>query len=626
MTSFEKNSASIIQIGLALHKQGNLNLAKEIYEKILPNDPAYAESIHLLGLIYLQTGKYNDAQRLIKRSLELNPNNPQAQNNLGNLYVNINELESALNAYEKALEKNPKFAEAAINKANLLRKINRPTDALAYYDQTLNIKPDFFEALLNKGNLLIELNLYMEAIDSYKNAILINSNSSEAYYNLGLALHKIGHFNEAVTQFNKAIQIQPNYADAYNDLSTTYASLNQLENALLCITSAININSKRVDFYNNQGLILNRLSRHADAIKSFECILRLQPEQAEAYFNLGNIYKELKNFDKSFYNYDSAIQLKVDYAECYWNKALLHLLLEQYSEGWEMYEWRWNWDGFNKERRNFQQPLWLGDESLKGKTILIHCEQGLGDCIQFSRYIKNLEPLEATVIFEVYQPLINLFKSLDYPKLLIERGQPLPEFDYHCPLLSLPLALYSRQSAIPKFNTYLSSTDEKLRYWEMKLHNANENRPKIGIVWSGSTLHKNDKNRSIMLDLFIKALPDHFQYISLKKEVDNNEALLLIKSNIIDFSKEIGDFEDTAAICDQMDLIITVDTSVAHLSGALGKPTWILLPYTPDWRWSLNKETTSWYPNAKLYRQSIERSWVPVLNQIRTDLDRIKVT
>jgi hypothetical protein len=285
---------------------------------------------------------------------------------------------------------------------------------------------------------------------------------------------------------------------------------------------------------------------------------------------------------------------------------------------------RWKTKELKMKSRNFSKPLWLGEESLTGKTILLHSEQGFGDTIQFCRYAKMVRNLGAKVILEVPLPLVDLLRCLDGVDELIPKDSELSDFDFHCPLLSLPLAFKTDLSSIPNTPHYLYSNQDKRKYWLNKLGASSKKR--IGIVWSGSLGHSNDRNRSLLLKDIIEYLPINFEYISLQKEIREVDQAILSSSSIRHFGPELHDFSDTAAICDLIDLVISVDTSVAHLAAALGKPTWILLPFTPDWRWHLDREDSPWYPSVRLFRQSSNQQWSPVIQRVAHNLQHLSTS
>ena len=308
--------------------------------------------------------------------------------------------------------------------------------------------------------------------------------------------------------------------------------------------------------------------------------------------------------------------IKPDYAEAYWNKSLLKILIGEYLEGWKLYEWRWKKEPQINSPRAYHQPLWLGDESIFHKTLLIYPEQGFGDYIQCIRYAALVEQLGAKVILEVPSRLLTLCSTLKGQPILIENGKPLPSFDYHCPVMSLPLALKTTVETIPAQIPYLYADDQRKKRWNEKLGNKTVTR--IGLVWSGSTMNKNDHNRSLLLNQLTSLLELPVEFHSLQKEIREIDVKTLTDfSKINQHQDDLLDFSDTAALIDEMDLVISVDTAVAHLSGAMGKKTFILLPYSPDYRWMLDRADSPWYPTATLFRQPSVGDWDSVISQIR---------
>ena len=329
----------------------------------------------------------------------------------------------------------------------------------------------------------------------------------------------------------------------------------------------------------------------------------------------------LRRFDDALDDYEKAISHKPEYADAHWNKSLQLLLLGEFSEGWKLYEWRWKRESFKFSKRKFKQPLWLGKESLQGKTILLHWEQGLGDTIQFSRYAKEVSKLGCRVLLEVQKRLFEFMKDIEGVDELIPFGSDIPPFDFYIPLMSLPFALGTTIDNIPSSNFYLKSNDEKLANWSAKL--GSKRQPRVGIVWSGGTDYKNDQLRSMKLEEILSSIPEGFQIISLQKEVkDTDLKTLKSYSQILHFGTEQNDFTDAAALCDLMDIIVSVDTSVAHLAGALGKPVNVLLHYNSDFRWLLDKDSSPWYSSMKLFRQGPERCWEIALNNVKAHLER----
>ena len=351
------------------------------------------------------------------------------------------------------------------------------------------------------------------------------------------------------------------------------------------------------------------------AIESCKQALKIRPDYAEAYNNIGNVAKDQGDIELAIDSYNQAINIKPNYAESYWNKSLLKLLIGEYLEGWKLYEWRWKKKPHINTIRSYHQPLWLGDKSIFNKKLLIYPEQGIGDYIQFIRYASIIEELGIKIILEVPLSLLKLCSTLKVQSILIEDGNPLPRFDYHCPVMSLPLALKTTLESIPAQIPYLYADKERKKLWTEKL--GNKTVARIGLVWSGSTWHQNDKNRSLLLEQLTSLLLLPFEFHSLQKEVREIDLKTLIDfPKINQHQDDLIDFSDTAGLIEEMDLVISVDTAVAHLSGAMGKKTYILLPYSPDYRWMLDREDNPWYPSATLFRQPSAGDWDSVISKI----------
>lgn len=388
--------------------------------------------------------------------------------------------------------------------------------------------------------------------------------------------------------------------------------------AVELIGKAIEINPNDPLAYSNRANALKELKRFDAALASYDKAIILQPDDMQAHLNRGYTLQQLMRLDAALASFDKAIALQPDCAEAWCSKAVALLLKGELGLGWEMFEWRWKLTKSDLKARPFSQPLWLGKEPLAGRTVLLHAEQGFGDTIQFCRYAKLVADTGARVILEVPKPLSGLLEGLEGVTQLVETGETLPAFDYHCPLLSLPLAFKTGLASIPGSSPYLSSDAGKRRQWSELL--GAKTRPRIGLVWSGSTFHKNDRNRSLTLAAVLRHLPDEFEYVSLQKEVREVDTDALNNSTVRHYGDRLADFAETAALCDLMDIVVSVDTSVAHLAGALGRTTWLLLPYVPDWRWMLDRDDSPWYQSFKLYRQSEDRQWEPVLHNVATDL------
>ena len=579
----------LMERGIVFHRAGMLENAQDIYEKTLIAQPDHFDAMHLLGLIAYQTANFELAEHLIKGAITLNPKNASYHSNLGNV-----------------LKANHKY-----------------DDAILSYDQAIQLKPDFTYTYYNRGNALLIQRKLQDAIKSFDQAIAISPEFTEAYNNRGNALKDLKRLEEAIASYDMAIQIKPDYAEAYNNRGNALKDLKRLEESIASYDMAIQIKPDYAEAYNNRGNALKERRKIDAAIRDYSQAIDLKPNCFEAFNNQGNGLKEKKQLSAAIASYNKAIEIKPDFAEAYWNKSLALLLSGDYINGWEFYEWRWQRHEFASLKRDFLQPLWLGTPSLLNKSILLHGEQGFGDTIQFFRYAKLVSDLGAKVILEVQKPLITLLEDLDGIAFATTRGEKLPEFDFHCPLMSLPHALKTTVDTIPTRNPYILSKLAKVAIWETKL--GKRIKPRVGVVWSGNRRHKNDHARSISLKQLLLYLPENCQYISLQKGLSLAEGKLLHENpQILNFAHELHDFSDTAALTELLDCIVSVDTSVAHLAAAMGKKTWVLLPNDPDWRWFLDREDSPWYPTIKLYRQPVPGDWFSVFARVREDLLSLK--
>jgi tetratricopeptide (TPR) repeat protein len=461
----------------------------------------------------------------------------------------------------------------------------RHAEALASFDRALAVRPDYAEALYNRGVTLQELKRFTDALASYDRALAVRPDYAEALYNRGNALKELQRFDEALASFDRALAVRPEHPDTLN----------------------------------NRGNTLKELQRFDEALASFDRALVVRPGYAETLNNRGNTLKELKQFDAALASFDRALAVRPDYADAHWNESLVRLLTGDFVRGWKKFEWRWKNESLNPSPRNFAQPLWLGKNGIEGKTILLHSEQGLGDTIQFCRYVPLVAARGARVLLQVPESLRDLMASLAGVTQVIGPTSKLPDFDLHCPLLSLPLAFETRLDTIPSATPYLSASSESVRSWNTWL--GLKYRPRIGLVWSGSPAHKNDHNRSIKLRTLIQLLDIDATFVSLQKDIRADDATLLNdRSDLLHFGDKLKDFSDTAALISNLDLVISVDTSVAHLAGALAKPVWVLLPFLSDWRWLLDRDDSPWYPTALLYRQYAAGDWSGVVGHVGVEL------
>jgi tetratricopeptide (TPR) repeat protein len=439
---------------------------------------------------------------------------------------------------------------------------------------------DQAEIWYTHGNLLLGQQRPEAAIASYDKAIVFDSNHPDAHTNRGNALLQLKRYTDAIASFDAAITTKPDHAMALH----------------------------------NRGNAFLELRHPAEAVASYDQAIAFNPNIAETHAARGNALWELRRPEEALTSFQKAADLKPDNADAHWNVSLCLLQMGRFEQGWRLFEWRKRLDR-HAAARSYPRPLWPGQYDIAGKTLFIYWEQGLGDTIQFYRYAKLVELLGVKVIMEVQPALHSLLKPISASIQLITPDQQPPEFDFHCPLLSLPLALGTKLETIPSERRYLWATEAQRVRWAIKL--GTKTKPRIGVVWSGSLGHRHDHNRSIRLAACLPLFDVDADWICLQKEIREGDLVLARQTGRLAlFGDEIDDFSDTAALVEQMDLVITVDTSVAHLAAAMGKPVWILLPYSPDWRWLLDRDDSPWYPTVKLFRQREFRDWASVIDQV----------
>jgi len=650
--------AALLRQAVGLHQQGRLDGAEALYREVLRAAPRHFDALHLLGVLALQQGRARQACELIGQALAVDPRQAAAHSNLGLAQQALGRPRKALASYAQALRLQPDYAEAHYNQGNALLELQRPQEALASYGQALRLRPDYAEAHYNRGKALHDVGRLEEALADYAEALrynpgdadaLNNSGSvlldlkrpeaalgyfdralrckpdfAEALANRGNALRSLKRWEEALASYDLALRAKPDYVDAQVNRGMVLQDLQRPEEALACYDPVLALHPIHVQALNSRGLSLQYMNRVEEALDCFDRVLRIKPGYAEVLNNRGLALYALNRLEESRVYFERAWQAKPGLAEAHWNEGLALLLMGDYQRGWEKYEWRWQAAAFAPQRRDYPQPLWLGQESLRGKTLLLHAEQGFGDTIQFCRYAKLLAAQGATVLLEVQAALKPLLAGLEGVSQLFAQGEPLPAFDCHCPLLSLPLACATTLDNLPASPAYLRADPVRVQAWQAKL--GATARPRIGLVWAGSATHPNDRNRSLPLALLSKLVSAQAQFVSLKKELAAEEALRLREQDIADYADGLADFAETAGLVANLDLVIAVDTAVAHLAAALGKPVWLLLPFNPDWRWLLGRGDSPWYPTVRLFRQPAAGDWDSVIAEVAEALDKFYLT
>jgi tetratricopeptide (TPR) repeat protein len=526
-------------------------------------------------------GQATLAAASFRRAIRLQPDYVGAHFNLGNMLVELGQTEAAISSYDQALALAPNQEGIWYSRACALHTLRRHAEAVASYNQVIALQPDHSRAYNNRGVALRDLGQDALAVESFERAIALRPGDPQPLNNLGLALKHLRQYRAAIDCHDRGLAIDPGYA---------------------------------IGWY-NRGLALREIGDPAAALASHDRAIAINPQAGEFHCDRGLALQDLGQMDAAIASFDTCIGLLPDYPDAHWNKSLALLATGDFGRGWPLYEWRWRNAKTGLRPAHFAQPLWLGEAPLVGKSILLHCEQGLGDAIQFFRYAALVRALGAHVCIVAPTALFELFKAAANDVEVIRTGSDLSGFDYHCPLLSLPLALKTTLATIPHQQSYLRSDPTKVALWSERLGPAR--RPRIGLVWRGNASHNHDHFRSVPLAALLPYLPEGVDYVSLQKELrDGDQETLNANPGLKHFGALIQDFSDTAALCQLMDQVISVDTSVAHLSGALGRPTHVLLPPSPDWRWLQNRADSPWYASVTLHRQARGQGWEPTLRQL----------
>lgn len=608
-----------LDLGRALFQEGQVENAEIAIAKSIELYPGNADFHYFRGKLFAHAGEPDQAVECFVRALSIQPNFAEGHNDLGLQLQAQNKFDAAIESYQKALSFKSDYAEALANMAFALQSQGKLDAAIVNYRSALTINPNFVAVRNNLASVLQAQDKPEEAIEHLQKAVAIDPDYAEAHSNLGVAFQLHGKFAAAAQSCRMALSIKPNFAEAHSNLADALQALDNLDAAVESYQRAVALNPNLEKTHYNLGNAYIAQGKYDTAVIHYRQAILIKPDFFNAHQNLGNAFVALGKREMAIECFKIAISLKPDFSEAHLNMSLCHLLTGNFEIGWAEYEWRWQSTHMKVTNRDYKRPLWRGEESLAGKTILLHHEQGFGDTLQFCRYAKLVAAQSATVILVVPKTLKSVLANLEGITQIFDESEPLPLFDYHCPLMSLPRAFSTNINNIPGETPYVSCNQEARSIWQKKL--GHKTRPSIGLVWSGSIAHKNDANRSISLSDLLGLVSEDFQFVSLQKELHpDDQPLLAMQKNIAHFGEDLTSFSDTAGLIANLDLVISVDTSVAHLAGAMGKPVWILLPFNPDWRWMLERSDSPWYPSAKLFRQPKMGDWNSVLSAVSKEL------
>jgi tetratricopeptide (TPR) repeat protein len=576
---------SIFDQALAFHRAGLLAEAEQLYHRVLEHQPGSFDCQHLLGVISYQRGDCLAAVRQIDAALKINSRVADAHLNRGNALKKLKRFDEALASYDKAIAIKGREPALLNCRGSVLRDLRRLDEALADLDLAVSLRPDLAEAFNNRGNVLKDLQRLDAALADYDRAIALNPNNADAFNNRANLHKQLGDEDQALLDYEKAIALKPDYPEA---------------------------------FYNH-GTTLHELGRFDAALTQLGRAIALKPDYAEAFYNHGTTLMALCRIDDALADFAKALALRPDYPDAAWNRGLCNLLAGRWREGWPDYERRWQTDQTPPHWHDYGRPQWTGQDDIRGKTLLLHSEQGHGDTIMAVRFVRPVIERGARVILDAppaMQPLLRQIEGVT----LTRPEEPAPAFDLYCPLMSLPRALDVTLEGMAADAPYLSAPAAHLEKWRRRLPNSGG--LKVGINWAGNPGFRHDESRSIGLRRMLPLLAQSdVQFFGLQKDLRDGDAeILRSHPRIHSLGGDIESFADTAAIVSLLDLVISSDTSVVHLAGALGKPVWILLQFVPDWRWLLDRDDSPWYPTARLFRQPTIGDWSGVIERVASEL------
>ncbi|HEX3756663.1 MAG TPA: tetratricopeptide repeat protein [Rhizomicrobium sp.] len=580
----------LLEKGYALHRQGKLADAERLYVRLLETQPDNVDALHSLGILAVQSGRPQHGAALIGRAVAIAPHFAQAHVSLGSALLTLGQLAEALASFNRAITLDPRNANAHYNRALALLRLDRAAEALAGFDHAVALNPGHAEAYLNRGSVLIDLGRAADAVLAFDRAIALRPNFAEAWCNRGLAQRMLKRFDDALASYERAVGLNPGSAQVHY----------------------------------NRGNTLSDLKRWEEAVASFDRAIALEPASCETHVNRAQALTELKRLDEALAGYDRAIALNPGMAVPYLNKSQVLLLSGRFGEGWPLYEYR----------KKLVEPIlseapaatpWLGDLDIRGKTLLVESERGLGDIIQFARYAHLAQDLGAKVVLATPGRLVRLMEGL-IPSIEIVGADALSaSCDFRIALLSMPLAFKNDADTIPGRVPYLRAEPELVRKWRTRIGHRGF---KIGICWQGSRLAgAMDRSFSVAEFRNIARIPN-LRLISLQKgggteQLRDLPAGMAVETLGEDFDSGPDAFIDTAAVMDSLDLVITADTAIAHLAGALGQPCWVALKHVPDWRWLLDRSDSPWYPTLTLFRQPVDGNWAGLFAEVEARLAEI---
>jgi tetratricopeptide (TPR) repeat protein len=603
----------------AAHRDGRLDDAERDYRATLDGNPSHVDALHLLGVLRHQQGQHAEAAALVRRAVKLRPEDAALQLNLGNALKALGQIDDAIEQFRNALTLAPSFPMAHYNLGNAYASVGRHEDAADSFEKSLRLQPEDASSHNNLGNALHALGRHEQAITSFRRALELRPGHAGALNNMGMSLNALGRPDDAIPCFQAALAAEPRFVAAHFNLANTFDATGRHAQAVAAFERSLALQPNLPPAIFGMGNALASLGRHAQALPYLERAVGLDPQFALAWLSLGTAHQALGAHAPAVRAFDQALRLRPDLASAHMNRALAWLAQRNFARGLPEYEWR---------LQAMAQPViqtlprWHG-EPIEQRTLLVHAEQGFGDTLQFVRFVPLAAQRAARVVLEVQPQLLPLLApaAQAWRVTLIAQGTPRPAADLQCPLLSLPLALGTTFDTIPSRTPYLGVPPAYGRKWRGSL--GGQAKRKIGIAWSGR-VQQNETRSMPLAELDPLFALDGIDWIVLQPALSADERAALDAhprtASIHRFDMRIGDFADTAAIIERLDAVVSIDTSIAHLAGAMRKPLWLMLPFAADWRWFDGDAQSPWYPGATLVRQPRPGAWGEVVNAVAKQL------
>jgi len=598
---------------------GRLEEGIELIRRALVIAPASAPAHVLLGQALAGLGKVQDALAAIERAIQIDPALAAAHGNHGDLLATLGRHQDAVASYDRAIAIEPDAVANWLNRGAVLFELGRYDEALIDFDRVAELAPDFAQAHFNRANTLLRQGRDPEALAAFDRGLALDPTNVEGLYGRGSILARLDRPTEAAASFERLLAVEPANVEALANHGAVLFKLERFDEALSSFRQASELRPDDVDLLYRLGFTLGAVHRHAEALAAYERLLQTKPDHVDALLNHGIELQQLHRDREALASYAKITAIEPDHVDAHLNEALALLTLGDFRSGLSKFEWRL------KKHRSWERDVaraWRGRAPIDGRTILLYPEQGLGDSIQMVRYVPVLARQGARVVLEVPPPLKALMSRVEGAARVVASGEPVSSFDYHCPLMSLPLAMGTEPDTIPAHVPYLTAAPDDVATWATRLPSVSDGRLRVGINWCGNPAFRDDRNRSMTLDGIMPLLDvPGIDFVTLNPGIHPQDARRLSAiPHVSHVAAGFRDFSDTAAVAASLDLVVTTDTAIAHLAGAMARSLWIMLAAAPDWRYALDAGRNRWYPTARLFRQIVPGDWSPVVESVRREL------